>query len=207
MKNNTVQKIYRVLKIIGGGGGIIGIIFIIIQMHYYLFTPCAKLKAVVQYSKIKFPPGLKNDIKELKFDGCWFAEVKNKGDSSCTGVSLRLPHSEIFMVKRENLEPVISSSEQVCSVGSLAPLEEVMVYGWTSGYEGPRFKDRSMIRLTYDKGIGRVILKLPLRDYWYWVSKHWLLILFLWAIISYAIIIYIKKFIFFIIKNMKTPRA
>lgn len=207
MKNNTVQKIYRVLKIIGGGGGLIGMIFIIIQMHYYLFTPCTKLKAVVQYSKIKFPPGLKNDIKELKFDGYWFAEIKNKGNSSCTGVSLRLPHSEIFMVKRENLEPIISISKQVSFIGNLAPLEEVMVYGWTYGYEGPRFKDKSMIKLTYDKGIGRVILKLPLRDYWYWVSEHWLLILFLWGIIFYTLLIYIRKIIFFIIKNIKIDRT
>lgn len=74
-----------------------------------------------------------------------------------------------------------------------------MVYGWTSGYEGPRFRDKSMIKLTYDKGIGIVILKLPLRDYWYWVSEHWLLILFLWTIILYTL----KEVIFFIIKNRK----
>lgn len=199
MANSTIQKLYRILRIIGGGGGIIGIIFIGIQMNSYLFAPCVRLKAVVQYSKIKFPPELKDEVKKIKLNGYWFAEVKNKGNSSCTGVSLRLPHSEIFMIKRENLEPVISVSKQVGFIGNLAPLEEVMVYGWTSGYEGPRFKDKSMIRLTYDKGIGIVILKLPLRDYWYWISKHWLLILFLWTIILYAF----KKFIFFIIKNIK----
>lgn len=103
MKNSKIKKFYNVLKIIGGSGGIIGIIFTGIQMHSYLFPPCVRLKAVVQYSKINFPPELKYEAKGLKLDGYWFAEVKNKGDSSCTGVSLRLPHSEVFMIKRENL--------------------------------------------------------------------------------------------------------
>lgn len=95
------------------------------------------------------------------------------------------------MVKRESFEPTISVSKNVVSIGKLSPLEEVMVYGWTSGHKEITFKDKSAIRLTYDGGIGRVVLKLPLAHYWYYFSKYWVLLLILWTIVLCVIMLYL----------------
>lgn len=212
-------KHYKIIALCAAALGIFGLVFIIkcYIIRDQQFRINNKLQAVVQYSPIRFTPKLKDEIKELtdivnnlernknssgiigigkpilndlKFDGCWSAKIKNKGNLACIGVYLVLPRSEIFMIKRENSEIVIDNSKRKVSIGNLTPLEEVMVYGWTYGYEGPRFNDKSAIKLTYDKGIGKVILKLPLQHYWYYTSRLWPLLLFLWTIVLLAIMFY-----------------
>ncbi len=216
-------KNYKIIAISFATLGLLGLIFIIkfciIRDQQFLINN--NLQTVVQYSPVRFMPNLKDEVKELidivdnleknrnssgvivikkpilndlKFDGCWSAKIKNRGNLACIGVHLVLPRSEIFMIKRENSEIVIDNSKRKVLIGNIIPLEEVMVYGWTYGYEGPRFKDKSAIKLTYEKGIGKVVLKLPLQHYWYYTSKLWPVLLLLWSIALCALM-----FILFII--------
>lgn len=203
-KNNKIQKLFTLLSYIT----FISIIICNgIQTYNSLFGPSAKLRAVIEYSEIRLPNNIAKETNTkygLKFDGCWSAEVKNRGSISCKDVRLRLPHAILCMIKRENAKPVISNCSYVVSVGDLAPLEQVKVYGWTYGYGGPNFCDKDGITLIHEKGIGRVRLKLPLRDYWFYVSKHWVFIILLpWIFVLSWVIWHTINLVFFVIRNLK----
>jgi hypothetical protein len=210
MSNNKIKALCIIMVVVGVIGLFFNIKYCLIQEDGLRSALSAKLRAVVQYSPGRFLPRFEDGVKEalekkksplgdsaekqilsyLKFDGCWSAKVQNKGNLACTGVYIRLPYSEIFVVKREGFEPIISVSKTVVSIGKLSPLEEVMVYGWTSGHKEITFKNKSAIRLIYDGGVGRVVLKLPLAHYWYYFSKRWVLLLILWTIVLCAIMLY-----------------
>lgn len=212
MGNNKI-KIFCIIVLVASFVGLfLTIKYCLIQEDGLLAAlNSTKLRGIVQYSSTKFLPRFEEDtrgfleknkdlsgnkvekqiLNYLKFDGCWLAKIQNNGSLACAGVSIRLPYSEIFVIKRDGLEPGISISKNTVNIGKLSPLEEVMVYGWTTGHREITFKDKDGVRLTYDGGIGRVVLKLPLAHYWYYFSKYWAFLLFLWTIILCVLVVYL----------------
>lgn len=155
-------------------------------------APRAKLIAEVEYSRFVLPPTVKQEpemgvsdsekayarlekayaqLFDYRWQGTWFVSVVNKGKQRCASVSLTLPATILATIEKRGREPEVLSETEVIPLGEIRPGERISVVAWTSTtpYE---YLARS-IQLSYDAGLGAVVVKTPVSPFWNWMAKNW----------------------------------
>jgi hypothetical protein len=97
----------------------------------------------------------------------WFADVKNKSDSTCEQVTLTLPGTNSVSIEREGKAIEYREITEVLDIGDLKPKELVKVTGWA------RSADEDKLKLVYKTGVGDVKLAKTLAPDWQLISELW----------------------------------
>ena len=176
----------------------------VIYIYSFISTPSGKLIAEVEFSNFKWPPEVlqliennyyKNSIVPFDslyyIDGIWFVKVRNAGKIQCSSVTIKLPRAIFASVEREGADLITSNIKGVVNIGNLMPQEAVNIVAWTNGFHSHNEK----IQISYDKGLGKVMLKRAVDPFWWLLAKYWWAGVFLtiFIITSIVQIVEIKK--------------
>ena len=102
--------------------------------------------------------------------GHWAISVSNDGDKRASNVVLRVPTTELALIRRKGSQDELREIDSVIDLATLAIGESVRIDAWGYSISGYQLDD---VELVHSEGDGSISVKRPLAEPWFHISNYW----------------------------------